>query len=280
LAALPTEELHNKVVGALKQDFSGDFWIGLAKAADGIGWEWVDGSFLIYENWASSQPLDGKHAYVSGDTSALWRSAEDSETRGAYAMQSTSPGLAEADLVLTTGEWASDSLVNRDGYMSARASALDNSSTYREYMIAGPALLDFYWKVSSEKDFDYFTFSINGGVRDSISGEVDWAYRSIELGPGSHRIRWEYSKDESAGIGADAAWLDEVVVYPAVADLESKLDQLSCKTTQLFTLVPEEFRLSRGHSFYRTKATFRLMSVYGCLRTVHFHSRAEPLLAR
>jgi hypothetical protein len=222
LAALPTEELHNKVVGALRQDFSGDFWIGLAKAADGIGWEWVDGSFLIYENWASGQPLDGKHAYVSGGNSALWRGADDSETRGAYAMQSTSPGLAEADLVLTTGEWASDSLVNRDGYMSARASALDNSSTYREYMIAGPALLDFYWKVSSEKDFDYFTFSINGSVRDSISGEVDWAYRSIELGPGSHRIRWEYSKDESAGIGADAAWLDEVVVYPAVADLEVK----------------------------------------------------------
>jgi hypothetical protein len=39
--------------------------------------------------------------------------------------------------------------------------------------VTGHGTLSFYWKVSSEKDYDFFKFSINGIIRSQMSGEVN-----------------------------------------------------------------------------------------------------------
>jgi hypothetical protein len=116
-------------------------------------------------------------------------------------------------------EWSVDTSVTHDGVDSAKAQTADGQSTYREYTVTGPAVVDFWWKVSSELGFDFFSYSLNGVQQQAISGEVDWTYRTLTLPAGTHTIRWTYSKDDSGGIGQDAGWLDDFAVYPATASL-------------------------------------------------------------
>jgi formylglycine-generating enzyme required for sulfatase activity len=81
-------------------------------------------------------------------------------------------------------------------------------------------VVDFWWKVSSEKNYDKFSYSLNGVNQETISGEVDWTHRTLTLPAGDHTIRWTYSKDESGAVGQDAGWLDDFVVYPATPTLQ------------------------------------------------------------
>jgi hypothetical protein len=116
--------------------------------------------------------------------------------------------------------WTVDTSVTHDGVDSVKAQTTDGQSTYREYTVTGPAVADFWWKVSSEKNYDKFSYSLNGMNQETISGEVDWTYRTLTLPAGTHTIRWTYSKDESGAVGQDVGWLDDFAVYPATATLQ------------------------------------------------------------
>jgi hypothetical protein len=119
-------------------------------------------------------------------------------------------------------EWTVDTSVTHDGVDSVKAQTTDGQSTYREYTVTGPAVVDFWWKVSSEKNFDKLSYSLNGVNQETMSGEVDWTYRTLTLPAGSHTIRWTYSKDDSGAVGQDAGWLDDFAVYPATATLQER----------------------------------------------------------
>jgi subtilisin family serine protease len=86
----------------------------------------------------------------------------------------------------------------------------DLQSTTMETTVTGPGSIGFYWKVSSEPDYDFLRFSIDGVQIASISGEVDWSVKTYSLGAGPHTLSWRYAKDSSVASGADAAWVDGV----------------------------------------------------------------------
>jgi formylglycine-generating enzyme required for sulfatase activity len=116
-------------------------------------------------------------------------------------------------------QWVLDEQIFHDGLDSVKAQTTDDQSTYREYTVAGPAVVDFWWKVSSEQIYDKFTYSLNSVDQEAISGEVDWTYRTLTLPAGTHTIRWTYSKDAADAVGQDAGWLDDFAVYPATPTL-------------------------------------------------------------
>lgn len=117
-------------------------------------------------------------------------------------------------------EWIVDTTVSHDGVDSVKAQTADGQSTYREYTVTGPAVVDFWWKVSSEQLYDTFSYSVNRVNQQTISGEVDWTYRTLTLPEGTHTLRWTYTKDGSDAVGQDAGWLDDFSVYPATATLQ------------------------------------------------------------
>ena len=113
----------------------------------------------------------------------------------------------------TTGDaaWYRQTIVAQDGSDAAQSGDIaDQQSTSIETRIVGPGLLSFWWSVSSESEFDWLSFSINGTVTDQLSGEEDWQEKRFSLGPGSHTLTWTYTKDSDQSEGADAAWLDQV----------------------------------------------------------------------
>ena len=109
-------------------------------------------------------------------------------------------------------DWEGQTEVTHDGVDAGRSGAIGNSShTGASLEVVGPGRLNFWWKVSSEPDWDFLEVYIDVNFYDQISGEVDWQPRTLILGAGTHTVDFEYNKDFSDSAGADAGWIDQVV---------------------------------------------------------------------
>ncbi|MCF7816692.1 MAG: LamG domain-containing protein [Kiritimatiellales bacterium] len=138
--------------------------------------------------------------------------------------------LNTTNLTWTVGgntSWFIETTNTYDGVSAAQSGVItDGQTNWIAMIVPADGQLSFYWKVSSEADFDFLRFYINGIEQDSISGEVDWNQASYTVSAGD-TLRWEYSKDESVSEGSDAGWLDKVVLpvgfttpYPVDVDLQ------------------------------------------------------------
>lgn len=122
-------------------------------------------------------------------------------------------------LAFTTGgnaSWFPETAVAYFGGSAAQSGALGDSQTeWLQTTVVGPGTLLFYWKVSSEANYDFLEVSVDEVVQaGSISGEVGWQRRTIAIPSGSHVIKWVYGKDVSVSMGSDCGWVDEVSFTP------------------------------------------------------------------
>jgi carboxypeptidase D len=108
-----------------------------------------------------------------------------------------------ANWFITTGSYHA-------GTRSAEAGNINDSQyTYLERVIDGGDL-SFWYKVSSETNYDFFNFYINGARQLHVSGAGNWAYYSTTLAAGTHTLKWEYTKDGSVSSGSDTVWIDDL----------------------------------------------------------------------
>lgn len=132
---------------------------------------------------------------------------------------SLATALDGAGLAWLTGgevEWSPLYTTTHDGVDAAQSGLVfDSQESWLETSVNGPGTLTFWWKVSSEKDFDWLRFHMDGILQQQISGEINWQQRSFQIPPGSHTLRWRYVKDSNSPLGQDRAWLDMVNFAPA-----------------------------------------------------------------
>lgn len=98
-----------------------------------------------------------------------------------------------------------------DGIFSAKSGAINNSEAskliIRTYYTSDD-YLRFRYRVSSEKNYDQFTFSLNGISLLNKSGEVPWSLYEVPVTAGLNKMEWTYKKDQSVTDGEDCAWID------------------------------------------------------------------------
>ena len=70
--------------------------------------------------------------------------------------------------------------------------------------------LYFWWRVSSELDYDFLELLMDGEIVQRISGETDWERIRVTIPAGGATISWRYTKDFSQSDNFDAGWLDHV----------------------------------------------------------------------
>ncbi|MCK4764542.1 MAG: PKD domain-containing protein [Candidatus Aminicenantes bacterium] len=97
-----------------------------------------------------------------------------------------------------------------DGDAAESANIVDSQTTTMETTISGKTSVKFYWKVSSESNYDYLRFYIDGVEQDSISGTVNWAQKTYTVSSGAHTLKWSFTKDGSVSSGSDCGWVDKV----------------------------------------------------------------------
>lgn len=98
-----------------------------------------------------------------------------------------------------------------DGVISARSGLISHNNASRLIMrteFPEPDTVKFFVKVSSELNYDYFLFLVNGNEIVRKSGETGWEEITAPVEAGLNVLEWTYRKDNSVSQGGDAAWID------------------------------------------------------------------------
>jgi len=208
--------------GHSADDSPGVMGQGEASLTEGSGYQ---GS---YSRWG-----DYSHMTLDpDDNETFWYTQEyfttsgnDWQTRiGAFKLSGGSPPPTE-DIneavdndsmnFIKTGDayWSKVTDVSYSGNDSAKSGLIFNNQTSSIQTTVSPTsvqMLKFYWKVSSETNYDYLKFYLDGTLQYQISGNVDWQQKTYTLPPGTHLLRWTYAKDVSISSNSDCGWVDKV----------------------------------------------------------------------
>jgi Peptidase family C25/Propeptide_C25/Peptidase family C25, C terminal ig-like domain len=124
-----------------------------------------------------------------------------------------------------TYPWTITSGQASDGQFSARSGAMPNSSTSKLKLTVNVPVKDtirFDVKVSSELNYDFLSFWLNGTPMDSISGQKGWIEKKYALREGFNILEWVYRKDYAETGGEDCGWLDNIR-FPSTAFINKDL---------------------------------------------------------
>lgn len=117
----------------------------------------------------------------------------------------------------STSPWSITNSAPYEGIYCAKSGTIGNSaSTSLEISmnVTSDNTISFYYKVSSENNWDWLKFYIDGVEKGKWSGEKPWTQASYPVTAGNHTFKWEYMKDGFQTAGSDCAWLDYIVFPP------------------------------------------------------------------
>ena len=101
-----------------------------------------------------------------------------------------------------------------------------------------PDSIIFFYKVSSEENYDMFHFIMDGTDLLTASGEVGWTRASFPVSPGSHMFSFSYVKDRYDVSGSDCVWIDNIKL-PFSGQISSFVADTVCIGSEyLFDTVP------------------------------------------
>ncbi|MBN2790850.1 MAG: T9SS type A sorting domain-containing protein [Candidatus Delongbacteria bacterium] len=127
-------------------------------------------------------------------------------------------------------EWVIDSASPFEGsFCSGSEDISDNQradmTVNIDYVVSGN--VSFQYKISSEGNYDFLKFYIDGVEKGKWSGITSWKEVSFPVTTGTHNFSWSYQKDSSASYGNDRAWVDRIVFEGGVyTSIEPELSGL------------------------------------------------------
>ncbi|MDP8220207.1 MAG: C25 family cysteine peptidase [Candidatus Stygibacter frigidus] len=161
---------------------------------------------------------------------------------------------------LTTWEWTTSGDANwftsteapQEGSYCAESGDIGNgeiSNLSIELDVLYDDQISFFRKVSSEANWDFLFFYIDGVEMDSWSGNLGWSEVSYPVSAGSHELSWVYDKDSSVSSGSDCAWLD-YIVFPAIGvsqppDMTCSVDEIS-QIIELNSTASQSFNITNS----------------------------------
>lgn len=101
-----------------------------------------------------------------------------------------------------------------DGLVATHPPLRDNEMASMSWtaMVYALSTVSFDRRVSSEQNYDYLRFYVDGVEFAQWAGEIAWAQERFEVSAGEHLFEWRYSKDGSISRGADAAFVDNILL--------------------------------------------------------------------
>jgi len=116
-----------------------------------------------------------------------------------------------------TQPWLITDVTPYEGSYCARSGDInDNQESWISltYDVYSPEDISFWYRVSSEANYDFLTFYIDNAVIGSWAGIVPWTQATYPVTAGTHTFKWRFNKDVSVSSGEDAAFIDYIVFPP------------------------------------------------------------------
>ena len=125
--------------------------------------------------------------------------------------------IDHVDATQSLGSWVIDNSDTNMGAYSVRSPQIIDheiaSMSVDVTVPAGGGTLSFFYKTSTEEDFDYLRLLVDGIFMGEWSGEIfDWMPASAPLTSGGHTITWQFVKDGSVSFGQDGVWVDNITI--------------------------------------------------------------------
>ncbi len=226
-------------------DDNGESWVQTTVEGPGILKFWwkvsseINDFLIVYIDGVESLSISGEVEWnqialkIPGTGTIKWTYLKDGINSGGsdtgwldtieWVPTDLAKDLDNPYLNWTTGGnsgWFDDETITHDGVDAARSGDIDdNGESWVQTTVDGPGTISFWWKVSSEQDYDGLVFYVDGVVASIISGEIDWQQVSYDIfGNGTHVLQWYYLKDEMNSSGSDTGWLDQVNWEPSLAN--------------------------------------------------------------
>jgi len=130
--------------------------------------------------------------------------AEDFETAGFQAYPWVMGG--DADWFIDTGNPYEGSYCACSGDIGD----YDNSDLEVTVEVAASGDISFWYRVSSENNYDYLRFYIDGAEVASWCGTVGWTQFTYPVSTCERTFKWSYTKDQSVSHGDDAGMIDYI----------------------------------------------------------------------
>jgi hypothetical protein len=162
-----------------------------------VRWEDPSGNFISSVN---PLPLVMNQNYYLEAKFRLLRYSDTFKTGNLTALSWSTVGAAPWAVTMVDGQYA------------ARSGAIGNGQSSSLVLItnlyAGTGSFDV--RTSSELDWDWLEFYLNGALMNRWSGETAWQSYPFAVTEGANVLEWRYVKDANWGAGLDAAFLDNV----------------------------------------------------------------------
>ncbi|MBN2790852.1 MAG: T9SS type A sorting domain-containing protein [Candidatus Delongbacteria bacterium] len=144
---------------------------------------------------------------------------------------------------------------------SADINGNQSAETYLNMDYPSDGFIYFWYKVSSEGNYDFFKFYIDGIEKTRVSGSSTWIYATYPVSAGSHTFKWRYDKDISGDSGSDCAWVDLITfeggMPTSINNTEARIQKL-----ELYQNYPNPFNPATDISFSLNKSGPVKLSVY------------------
>ncbi len=121
------------------------------------------------------------------------------------------------DWVMSPKPWTIDSTVFHNGSYAAKSGLINHSeqtSMSLTVNVVAAGEMSFWYKVSTETNWDKLKLYMDDSMINEWSGESEWTEVIIPVTAGSHTFKWSYEKDFSMNSGQDCAWIDDIKFPP------------------------------------------------------------------
>jgi len=102
-----------------------------------------------------------------------------------------------------------------EGKYAARSGTIGDSQgtvLSLQYDMISDDSVTFYYKTSTESNYDFLSFFVDNILRGKWSGIRDWKRAAFAVPAGRHTLRWQYEKDIYFAGGEDRVWIDYITL--------------------------------------------------------------------
>jgi Peptidase family C25/Propeptide_C25/Peptidase family C25, C terminal ig-like domain/HYDIN/CFA65/VesB-like, Ig-like domain/FlgD Ig-like domain len=150
-----------------------------------------------------------------------------------------------------TSDWEITASNPHEGIYCAKSSVISHNQTASISVTMDVPMdgeISFYRRVSSESNYDYLKFFVNGTMREEWAGDVNWSQVIFDVSTGTDvEFKWEYDKDGSMSSGSDCAWID-YIVFPGMGGaagpiISVNVTEINFGEVNIGEIVVEEFTI-------------------------------------
>lgn len=187
-------------------------------------------SSLTYDKTALFTTLDPYATYfvrvsTKGASNGVWFNLGQVETLRTVADGFETGGFSA--LPWTMGgdiPWTTTAMSHTGSFAARSGSPIyDYGASFMQLTlnVTSPGDVGFWHRESSEYNYDYLRFYIDGVLQGQWSGSTSWETAAFPVSVGVHTFKWEYAKDGSVSSYDDAVYVDNIAL-PAYTTTSSE----------------------------------------------------------